>query len=434
MMIKIWSMAQSQEKSFKKSEHREVDIPSAVETLLLNPGAISLGVGGPMLLGLSRLYSKKIEWFESKLISAAIHVENILQSGLGSLEGLVPQSASKSARKRPVTAMQTPLIPVPEDESVMFQQADIMFDQFPIMPSLSVTRTPVSSRKRLYTTPRSMDEESVFEATPRNDETDKRRRLSSISDVKDSLRADDGQRRLSGLIGSATGGLSGIPPSPPMNEFDDHFDTGMEPPSPWSSMAATPAVNGTSQRTSRVPKKKSLLDKRGKRGIEIDAEDVAARRKWYIDYKFYLTEKPQGTVSFKRHDIRTDLTSHVAWYVRPVAPRKPKKSSQMKPVKDLVEDMHDDYPDADDYDDHIATPVHFQRPKPSMPLSDRLDQLPQGSSLSVKDLVGEASAGGVSKSRVVRNFVDLLSLASTGAVKISREGTVQKSSSLIHLI
>ena len=406
---RIWSIANSADKSLKRSDYRDANIEEAVKSLLAYPGSVSLRVGGPMLLGLARIYAKKIESFESKLASAVQHIEAIFQSAYGESTAMVPMTSVKSARKRVAPSTHTPLQAVPEDDAIMFQ-SEIHFD-FPQHPMLS---TPVSSRKRLYVTPRSislmpLEEMNAFEATPRGrdsvEDSAKRRRMSSVSEVMDSLRADDGQRRLSGLIGTGNGE---VPPSP---LHDDHFDLGIEPPSPWTLDTPEPTAAPR-----RVPRPKSLMDKRGKAGIEIAQSKVDQRRTWYLNSVYYLSQKRIDLlVHFSKEQVVKDLTSHVVWYRPPAVPkRKPPTVPES-----FIDGIDNEYPDYALPEDSFTTPCPPVRKVAHTSMLDRLAGLEVSGTASVVDLIA-GSQGRVSKQRAVANFIDLLSLASKGVVTIHK--------------
>ena len=418
---KILSIADSNDRQHKKSEFRDIDIRDIVHNSIDLSHVTFPGIMGLLLRGLSTIYAKKIEWFESRLISAMIHIETILQSGYESRTFSNTVHLSRSSRKRPLAPPQTPLEPVPENHSIIFHPSSLL--DFPVLTDASNIRTPISSRKRFVVAPVDVSDEGVFDATPTINEADKRRRLSSISDVMDSLRADDGQRRLSGLLGSSS--LDGLPPSPDMGGLDDHFDTGIDPPSPWTSMVETPsqivmtpsvpAVH-TPSRPRRSQKQKSLFDRPGKRGIEIDVSDIEARHKWYLKYSFYLkNSRFDNTARFTRDDIRNDLTSHYSWYVKPRETQQfMRKKSNLKKTDNIPDYL--DYDNGNDYFDNepdlpeLYTPCPVKRPELS--LADRVD----GSGVCIPELIKN-----VSRIQAAKDFMSLLTLASTGVFSIARD-------------
>lgn len=390
ILTKVWSLATHNDKASKRCDSRDVDIPEVVKILLSDGRFFSLGIQGPMLLGLCRIYAKQVDLLHGKLSLTLMNQSS----------APVPPSTEKR-RRRIVAVESTPLRSIPEDAALVSLD-DVLFDNQPIL-SLPFSRTPMSSRKRVSSTPR--DDEIVFFDTPSMgdnvlDGSKRQRRISSISGVLDTLRADDGERRLSGLLGTTFQDADDDEFAP-----DEGFDTGcFDPPESPPLMLAPPSLFPPSLRRSVVPKMKSLFDtKRAK--LEIcTKESQLTILNYFKTHKFYLASSSQRATLFRKTDFHTDKTSAVRWYVAP-----PKRF--LKPVDQEVLESHESYESYDSNETHDDV------------FSDEPEAL-----VDIKTKILSAHT----RTDAVLKFMDLLHLANQGVVKLVAKNIVSFSPSSIH--
>lgn len=434
MLMRFWAISNGGDKSWRKANLRDFRMNDAIRTILSSGNTISLHGAASAIHGITLVYSRAIEFFETKLLASMQSIDLIYHPQAHA----DPGSVSKSSRKRRLSA--TPLPPLPENEVLFDANADMLQITIPGVSTSVMSRTPVTGRKRLFSTPGSsrllpLDEEPVFDSTPvvftPSMDSKRQKRMSSVSDVMDSLRADDGQRRLSGLLMTADGT---VPPSPSIN---DHFDTGIDPPSPWdegpdeltSSLLAlppltSPTVAGSARLRSR-PKKQvkrsAFLDGRGRWAIEIEPTKVQERREWYMNEStFYMNDiRADRNVRFNIAEVVGDRTSHFSWY-RPPLTKLPRGKRVEKAREADVEDttgpeFDTDFPDLPDFDMPLSPAPQVHRS--DMSIVEILSAYPSKSA-SLKALV-ENSATRPSKRAVARNLVEVLGLVSCGNVKLT---------------
>ena len=434
MLVKFWTISNGTDRSWRKANPREFRMDDAIKNLLTSWDTFPVNGAASVVHGITLVYLRAVELFESKLLASIQSIDAIYHPQTNT----DPGSVSKSSRKRRVSA--TPLPPLPENEVLFEANPDMLQLTIPGVPTSVMSRTPVTGRKRLFSTPGSsrllsFDEEPVFESTPviltPSMDSKRQKRMSSVSDVMDSLRADDGQRRLSGLLMTADGT---VPPSPSIN---DHFDTGIDPPSPWddgpdeltSSLLAlppltSPTVAGSTRPRSRPKKqvkRRALLDGRGRWAIEIEPTKVEERRQWYLNEStFYMSEiRADRSVRFTVAEVLGDRTSHFQWYKAPVS--KPVNGKRVEKVREaVIEDTAGvefdmEYPDLPDFDMPSSPAPHFHRPDNS--IGEILSAAPS-KSVSLKALV-EKGTSNPSKRTVARNLVEVLGLMSSGNAKLS---------------
>ena len=415
-LIRFWDIGSGLDRAWKKQNMNDRNIKEAIRLLRGLDFTSSVYFAGPLLLGISLLYCKSVDSFDATVNATVHNIEALLNPK----HAAEPSSVSKSSRKRRIS--QTPLPALPENGLLLDE--DMLQLALPELP-ISTSRTPISNRKRLFSTPRStrlssLEEEPVFESTPvvtPDMDSKRQKRMSSVSEVMDSLRADDGQRRLSGLLMTANGS---VPPSPSVN---DHFDTGIDPPSPWNdvdiepdNLLALPPLSspGGAPRQKKQATKRTLLDRRGKWSIEIDPSKVKERREWYLsESKFYMQEKSADKcVSFKLGDLLRDRTSHFRWYKPPVAHG---KSRFFQPVAEAEGFESYDMPDFEfDEPSPASSPVH-------KPESDRsVVEMLERSSIPV-DLKFLLEQSSLSRRTIANNFVEVLNLASMGKAQIKSD-------------
>ena len=407
VLARLWSHISGSDRSLKKADYRDINLEEAITSYVSLTVPLPFTVSAVIINTIARIYQRRLESFETKLSSAISRFE----------DGMLPSSAVKTSRKR--RASETPMASVPEDTAMMFQD-EVAFEVPALLPS--VARTPVSGRKRLFSTPRRTEDEPAFESTPvlLTPDDGKRRRLSSVSEVMDSLRADDGQRRLSGLLMTANGSM---PPSP---VAEDLFDAGIDPASPWTSfedLLPLPPIDGEPQtgsaRQRRTLKKRQLTDKRGRWGIEIDPKNVQERREWYLtESEFYIPkQRLDKRVLIPIASVLNDRTSHIAWFIpAPPCKRLPRvvvASTTGAPVE-LYEESMPDLGDAAFGGEHWSPPEPLIRIHNST-LEERIEQLK--SETPLKSILAGPRA---SRKSVATNFIDILSFASSGKVGLKR--------------
>lgn len=401
LLNRVASIGSVSEASLKRADLKDLRICDAMRLFLSIQIPVPMNIAGSFLLGTTRIYSKKLEVLQQRMVL-------VMENGYLVSEAPTKPVPGSTTRKRPVSH-QTPLQTVPENGALFLQ--DVAFDDAPAsLTTLSVGRTPYSSRKRLFGTPRSQsieDDPPEFESTtmvmlhtPMQEFADSNRRLSSVTEVMDSLRADDGQRRLSNLMGS---GDIEVPPSP--------FDTSelIDPVSPW--LFQTPPSVGMKVKT-RIrgraqTKKRSLMDKKGRWGIEINPSDLESRKMWYLSNPFYMrTKRIHGIYRLHVRELLNDTTGHFAWY------KKPNFSMQSDAYNESFGEGIDD-----DCIDAVPS---------SPPFPIREEALEEKLKNSSEKNVGKALEYISNKRRteMVSNFVGLLALASQGKIGFSRSSEV----------
>ena len=332
MLSKVWSIASHNERVPKRNDSRDVSIPEVVKILLSDEKLLSFPIAGPMLVGLCRLYGRHMDLFLGKLHSSVLHLDSAPKH-----QEVVPSTVKR--RKRSVLGIvyDTPLRTIPEDASLAYIE-DVLFENSqpfpPLLPPL--TRTPISGRKRVSWTPRSS--ETVFGiSTPTMDESAKRqRRISSLSEVMDTLRADDGQRRMSGLLGT-TGNVGSFHESNEDDFFDyaADFDTGIDPPQSPLGMIESAAMlsNGVVPRSTRQPTIRTYMDRKDR----IDQSSVE-REKILNYFKVPRIFKNGGSLLL-RSDFISKKNAHVLWYIKSpiptMAPSAPYPEDDDQPYEDI---------------------------------------------------------------------------------------------------
>jgi hypothetical protein len=330
---------------------------------------------------------------------------------------------------------------------------DVLFDSqasFPdLLPILPPAGTPgvSSGRKRLLvsSTPRRrhaddfehtdnllMTPSGGFDIDSASD--NKRRRMSSISEVMDSLRADDGSRRLSGLFTGGDGATTGPDTSPlfPSSPADDDG-----PHTPWTNPFTTPSTlapaltfipSTINRRRSIVPRGtsiKSLMDKRGKKGIEIDPLLFDKRKKELIKYSepslTYLRSRKTSIALFSVSSFYSDISSAIRWYVPPVVIRSLRpntvNSISVTPVRQQMRE--------DDYDNLVETSTVFDEPpQPQIKapgIRTIMDHMARASGpVVMKELLQheKKNPSACSRFQIVSDFVKSLHLLSEGVFGI----------------
>lgn len=383
----------------KKMDLRDVKIADAIRLFLSVQMVVPMNVVGLFLLGAARVYSTKLESLRNRMVL-------LLSSNSDVREPATRLAPGSVSRKRPV-CQQTPLAMVPEDESLLFQ-GDVSFAMPPAIMNSSTGRTPFSNRKRLFGTPRSQQSleeeappefESTLLLTPPVYEDAWNRRVSSVSEVMDSLRLDDGQRRLSNLIG--TGNVE-IPPSP-LDRFDDF--TATDPVSPWVFDEPSSGV----KKKRGVLRRRALVDKKGRWGIEINPADLQSRRVWYLSHPFYMKSKQTAyfstiPYSFSVKELLTDTTSHYSWYKPQLC------SSSVVNNDDPVTDMPDDNNYSFNHDGDAAIEMGGKS------VEDKL-KAHISDNKSVVEVLESVSRH--RRSEMVSSFFQVLSLASQNKIRIT---------------
>ena len=421
-LVRLWDIGSGLDRAWKKQNLNDRNIKEAIRQLRGLDFTTSVYFAGPLLLGISLLYSRSMDSFDLTVNGTVHNIEAMLNPK----HAAEPPSITKSSRKRRIS--QTPLPALPENGLLLDE--DMLQLALPELP-VSTSRTPISNRKRMLSTPRStrhssLEEEPVFESTPMltpDMDSKRQKRMSSVSEVMDSLRADDGQRRLSGLLMTANGS---VPPSPSVN---DHFDTGIDPPSPWDDVdddtenllalppLSSPGASTVARSAPRQKKqvtKRTLLDRRGKWSIEIDPSKVKERREWYLsESKFYMQEKSvDKCISFKLGDLLRDRTSHFRWY------KPPGKSRFFQPVTEAEGFESYDMPDFEYDEPSPESSIHIPR-EPDRSVVELLEK--SSSPVDLKSLLEQTSA---SRRTIANNFVQLLNLATLGKAQIKSEDTL----------
>ena len=415
---------------------------------------------GRVLVGLVRIFSLRVDSFEVKIQAVMNHIDKVLSYDSAPKERK-PRRPPNSARRQALRSAIT-LPTVPETNSIMaINLDDVIFENTTIPSALPpiMSHTPGGSdsgrKRRLSSTPsRRRYPSSPFDnimMTPDGfsldsdggeDNTTKRsRRMSSISEVMDSLREDDGSRRLSGLMGSrqprdsilTTAGNSAVQspqelfdaPEPTEwdNEDDDHNAAFLQTPlQPVSLLQLT-----TGPRPTRIPRKthapasiKSLMDRKGKRGIEMDSTALVKRRNQLLDYPqkhpLYITN-PTSRIVFPIADFFRDFSSHIRWYVAPSVQPPPRRQSRTAAVNtpDNLFDLSFDLPHEPN---DPVDPV-----EPVEPINPPTRLMNPGEANSLLDTIARSKkpvlmSSALSRTRIVADFVKSLHYISEGVLEI----------------
>jgi hypothetical protein len=426
----------------------------------------SLFLIGRVLVGLVRMFSLRVDSFELKIQAVMNHIDKVLSYDSAPKERK-PRRPANSARRQALRSAIT-LPTVPETNSIMaISLDDVIFENTTIPSALSpiMSHTPGGSdsgrKRRLSSTPsRRRYPSSPFEnimMTPDGfsldsdggeDNTTKRsRRMSSISEVMDSLREDDGSRRLSGLMGSrqprdsilTTAGNSAVQspqdlfdaPEPTEwdNEDDDHNAAFLQTPlQPVSLLQLT-----TGPRPTRIPRKthapasiRSLMDRKGKRGIEMDSTALAKRRNQLLDYPkkhpLYITN-PTSRIVFPIADFFRDFSSHIRWYVAPSVQPPPRRQNRTAAVNtpdnlfDLSYDLpHEPNDPVEPLDpvEPIILPTPLMNPGEGNSFLDKIAR-------SKKPVLMSSA---LSRTQIVADFVKSLHYISEGVLEIVKSNEI----------
>ena len=277
------------------------------------------------------------------------------------------------------------------------------------------------------------------------------RRLSSISEVMDSLREDDGSRRLSGLMGSrqprdsilTTAGNSAVqspddlfdaPDTADWDNEEDHTPFLQTPLQPVSLLQLTTGPS----RPTRGPRKsqgpatiKSLTDKKGKRGIEIDLAVLAKRRTALVNFTktnpLYIPN-PTTRFVFPVREFYRDYYSHIRWYIAPPPPAaQPTRRTRVfdtpalhVPTRPSPEDIYDDPSDYPE-DMTVDPPSINQKSTYTDPSTNNsfLDKIARAKNPVLMSLTFDPN-------RIVSDFVKSLHYISEGVLKISNSETERR--------
>ena len=398
-VLKLLTLGWSSEKSERRADCNEILLREAISAITRTQPSCSDVFLSRLILSISVIYSRQLKDLEAKLDASVGRLDRANDDGGILVRSIVP----KSSRKRQI--VETPLVAVPEDALLLDSSAIMIEMPTNRITTLNVTRTPLSGRRRLFSTPRADEEEPAFSSTPDistpDMESKRQKRMSSVSEVMDSLRADDGQRRLSGLLMTNNGS---IPPSPAMN---DDFDVGIDPPSPWlddipPNLALPPLTSPTetNQVQRREKKRRSMMDRKGRWGTEIDPSKIQGRRQWYLEEsKFYMRELNVDSIRrYKLSDLVQDRTGHYTWYTKPTVDKQ----------RNIVTtgEEENDMPDWS-FNDDISTEAQVGET-----ITDLI-----GKGLTVKQ-VTELNTSKPSRRFVARNLMDLLGLMSKGKARI----------------
>lgn len=420
VLSRLWQLGIQSEK-LKSFEYKQSEVDEAISRITSADSHYGLRVAGPLLLGISRIHARRVDMYESRIHAVSAHIETVLHSS----GGFVAQSARKSVvRKRSMSSVN--LLPsLPEMDSFsldgMPSLDEVMFDPIePLAIAHTPSRTPSSASRRDRSVSRRAitpipEDDFAFDTamTPVDplDLSSKRRRLSSVSEVMDSLRADDGTRRMSGILGSMTD--VSLPGTPLM--FEDPPDDFGVPDSPWPMQPnlhqeeARVEVQVGGRSGPRNPVNTFLrknVDKKGKQGIELDRVGIAKKREEILR----LSGMGLGDIIrlsakfcvFPLASVVGDNSSHFKWYV-------PSRQVRVRPEvvrENLVEES--EIMDVPDWEDHSVGPV--VTPAPAL-LMDRLGD----SSASIESVLFPGKA---LRKTIVPDFMELLNLASRGIVQI----------------
>jgi len=406
---------------------------------------LSLNITGSVLLGLARVYIRKLDSFESRIQAVMIHIDKVL-----GLTVNVPSTKKSTPHRRTAAPAVTQLLPaVPENDSILFMNlGDVLFDSIPpALPSLAapstISATPAGSgRKRLLgtSTPRRQREvDDHYEdllITPSEGFNDdmmgtKRRRMSSISEVMDSLRADDGTRRFSGMFtGTAAPSPLYAPNSPEVAEtpwttnpftIEDDYEESVAQhlalPATGVPQTRRRSLIGVRRREQTV---KSMMDKKGKRGIEIDINVIEKRKKQLMSSSQGL--KPKTSILFKISSFYNDQSSFVRWYIPPVIVRPLRPAQPVSVISTPavvyenggtpIDDVENDLPDMVIHESSARRVSSMIRPG----TETILDKVARASGpLSMKSFLT-----GVTKKSCVDDFIKSLHYLSEGVFSTTR--------------
>ncbi len=334
-------LSSSHLKQVSKSDYEESNIVNLVNSTRGGLGDRTLFFLGRILVGVAKLLAFKVDSFETRIQAVMAHIDKVLSYDSCPKERKPRRQPNSARRQSAHNAVTLPC--VPESDPIMsINLEDVIFDNTIIQASLPlppVSETPGradSSRKRRLSSALSTPSRRRFPSSPfenmmvtpdgfsldsdDDDSSRKRsRRMSSISEVMDSLREDDGTRRLSGLMGSrqprdsilTTAGNSALQTPddlfdvPEADDWEENtaialLQTPLQPVSLLQiSSAATTSrhrATRTTRRSQGPPTIKSLMDRKGKRGIEMDPAALTRRRNQLMDYTknkpFYLSNVP----------------------------------------------------------------------------------------------------------------------------------------------
>ena len=427
---------------------------------------------GRILVGVVRIFSLRVDSFALKIQAVMNHIDKVLSYDSAPKERKprrLPTSAQRRALRNAVT-----LPTVPEANPILaINLEDVIFENttiphtLPLPPIMSTTPGgPDSGRKRRLSTSAAASStpsrrrfpSSPFDnilmtpdgfsldSDPEHTDARKRtRRMSSISEVIDSLREDDGSRRLSGLMGSRQPResiLTTAGNSPAQSPDDDLFDipetaewddqeedhtpflqTPLQPVSTLLQLTTGPRPTPKRTRKSQGPPTiKSLMDKKGKRGIEIDLSVLNKRHAQLLEFTkshpLYIPN-PTHRILFPISEFYRDFSSHIPWYKAPppvvqVAAPPPRGRTRIPslPTRPSPEDPYEA-----PFDD-IDIP-------PEPPLEN------PGNNNSFLDKIARAKnpilmSAALSRNRIVADFVQSLHYVSEGVLDIERSDTERK--------
>jgi len=408
---------------------------------------------GRVLVGVVKLLAFKVDSFESRIQSVMVHIDKVLAYDSGPKERKPRRPPNSVRRQSNHNAVTLPIVPE-TDAVISMNLEDVIFDNTIIPTSLPlppVSQTPGrsdSGRKRRISSAISTPSRRRFPSSPfdnmmvtpdgfsldsENEDTRKRsRRMSSISEVMDSLREDDGTRRLSGLMGSrqprdsilTTAGNSALQTPDDLFDIPENDDWDNDPAAaisllqtplqPVSLIQVSSAATSRTRITRRAqgpPTIKSLMDKKGKRGIEMDQQVLTRRKNQLLDFNkkkpFYLSKNPlRNKLVFPISDFYRDFSSLIRWYV-PEVP----STSRRPTIRPTVQPEHPETPDdsfdlGPVFDDHVD-PVVIE------PGSDNsfLDKIARS-----KNFVAMTSV--LDRSKIVADFVKSLHYVSEGILRV----------------
>ncbi len=414
VLSRLWHIGIQSEK-LKSAEYKQSEVDDAISRITAADSQYGLRVAGPLLLGVARLYARRVDMYESRIHAVSAHIESVLHSSVGGF--VIASSARKSSvaggRKRGQHSVN--LLPsLPEAYSLDDMPSlvdEVMFEPMAHTPA----RTPSSrdcrsggSRRFRVSTPTMPEDDFAFDTamTPVDDLSGKRRRLSSVSEVMDSLRADDGTRRMSGILGSMTD--MSLPGTPLI--FEDASDgLGLVvPESPWPMQPVLHddpvEENGG---VARVPLRnrvtlsflRKMVDKKGKH--ELEKSKLAERKQELALVDFSIADDVLRTAAnyciFPLSMVMSDRSSHFKWFV----PEKVRRISNTKTNHFL--DQSEFPPDFDGG----SLPEEPVQQTPTV-------RLPEKASLASVVIAGRKT-----KKSVATEFVDLLLQASRGAVRLA---------------
>jgi hypothetical protein len=411
VLSRLWQIGIHSER-MKTLEYKQADIEEAISNISSVNAQFGLRIAGPLLLGISRVFHKKVDMYESRIQSVSAHIEMVLHSG-----GVViphHRRVSSVSRKRSSGAPSVDLLPSLPESYVLddFASYDSMNDLVPITAAAFTPSRSGTPSRRASSSARRREADVVFEAAmtpgdsvfPEFDST-KRRRLSTVSEVMDSLRADDGTRRMSGILGSMTD--ASLPGTPLM--FDHDIFGGSVANSPWPMQPYLDEGDVNEEEApvasrTRAPRQRAFLrksmDKRG--GIDRTQVDQNRIDTLNIVPSRIISEliSRKQTLIFPLAAILSDRHSFFKWGPKRVAPPVQPPASPLE-LYEPGEDIQYD-------DEYIAPPAAPQV---------LLDRVPYGDPIRI-----DAVLTTTSRSSVVADFVQILHLASSGRVSVVNTG------------